>query len=238
MNLLLLAPDELIGERQARVDGRRARHLREILGAAPGVRIRAGVLDGPLGSALVTALEPGGAVELELELDSSPPPRPTTTVILAMVRPQIAKRTLAHLAALGTRRILLVGSARVEKAYFSQRLFDGDEAIEHLRLGLEQARDTWLPELQIHRRFKPFIEDVLPPLLDQLPRRYVAHPEGEGHLGAPAPEPTALAIGPEGGWSDYEVSRFADLGFRPLSLGPRILKVETAIPYLFGALGL
>jgi RsmE family RNA methyltransferase len=50
--------------------------------------------------------------------------------------------------------------------------------------------------------------------------------------------PLAIAVGPEGGWTDFEIERFDALGFLPVSLGRRILKVETAVPYLFGALGL
>jgi 16S rRNA (uracil1498-N3)-methyltransferase len=38
----------------------------------------------------------------------------------------------------------------------------------------------------------------------------------------------SLAVGPEGGFADEEVSRGAAAGWRPVSLGPRILRVETA----------
>ncbi|MDD3469305.1 MAG: RsmE family RNA methyltransferase [Thermoguttaceae bacterium] len=36
------------------------------------------------------------------------------------------------------------------------------------------------------------------------------------------------AVGPEGGFTDEEVSAAIQLGFRPLSLGARILRIETA----------
>jgi 16S rRNA (uracil1498-N3)-methyltransferase len=38
----------------------------------------------------------------------------------------------------------------------------------------------------------------------------------------------SLHIGPEGGWSNLELSRFQECHFIPLSLGPRILRTETA----------
>ncbi len=38
----------------------------------------------------------------------------------------------------------------------------------------------------------------------------------------------ALAIGPEGGWAPDEMRAFAESGWQPVSLGPRILRAETA----------
>jgi 16S rRNA (uracil1498-N3)-methyltransferase len=37
-----------------------------------------------------------------------------------------------------------------------------------------------------------------------------------------------LLIGPAGGWEDWEAGRLAEAGFAPVSLGPRILRAETA----------
>jgi 16S rRNA (uracil1498-N3)-methyltransferase len=37
-----------------------------------------------------------------------------------------------------------------------------------------------------------------------------------------------LAVGPEGGWTAEEESLFALEGWQPVSLGPRILRAETA----------
>jgi 16S rRNA (uracil1498-N3)-methyltransferase len=239
MNLILLSDSDFLDEsrRTARLTDRRAAHIKDVLGSRAGDSLKLGILDGPLATGVVRHIDEGN-VELDVSLGEVPP-RPRVTVILAMVRPQIMKRTLQHLATLGARRIFLVGSNRVEKRYFSQRLFDGNEYEEHLVLGLEQACDTWLPRLEIHRLFKPFIEDVLPSALVKTPHRFIAHP---GVAAAPPridrDEEVALAIGPEGGWVDYEVDRFVELGFRPVNLGSRILKVETAIPYMYGALSL
>jgi len=38
----------------------------------------------------------------------------------------------------------------------------------------------------------------------------------------------ALAIGPEGGWAPEEMQLFAANGWKPVTLGPRILRAETA----------
>lgn len=47
-------------------------------------------------------------------------------------------------------------------------------------------------------------------------------------LGIQAGSGVAIAIGPEGGWSDLDLSQLAALGFRGLRMGPRILRTETA----------
>lgn len=46
---------------------------------------------------------------------------------------------------------------------------------------------------------------------------------------AHAPHLVALAIGPEGGWTDEEVAAAADAGFVGVSLGENILRTETAV---------
>jgi len=62
-------------------------------------------------------------------------------------------------------------------------------------------------------------------------RRLVLSTEGAGQpLRAllPAPAPTALLIGPEGGFTAAEIDAARAAGFEPVSLGRRILRVETA----------
>jgi RsmE family RNA methyltransferase len=65
---------------------------------------------------------------------------------------------------------------------------------------------------------------------------FVAHPGADDETLRPAPRAThprvQLAIGPEGGFTDYEVGLFKEAGFQTLSLGSRIYSVECAIPVL------
>ncbi|MCL2205321.1 MAG: 16S rRNA (uracil(1498)-N(3))-methyltransferase [Treponema sp.] len=50
------------------------------------------------------------------------------------------------------------------------------------------------------------------------------------------PDIVALAVGPEGGFSHREVSKFAAAGFKPLLMGNTILRVDTAALYGTAAL--
>jgi RsmE family RNA methyltransferase len=97
--------------------------------------------------------------------------------------------------------------------------------------GLQQAADTRLPRVSIHRQFRVLIEDVLGPLPDG-DLRLVAHPHEGGSPQAVARARgrgrVLLAVGPEGGWNAFELDLLGRHGFVAISLGPRILRTDTA----------
>ena len=232
MNLLLLEPDELSTDGTARLAGARLRHLREVLGAAPGRTLRAGVLGGNLGSAEVLALGETEAV-LRVDLDRAPPPRPGVDLVLAMPRPKALRRILAASASMGVDRLVLLAAARVEKSYLASPVLRPERIHQHLVDGLEQAQDTVLPEVHLEPRFRPFVEDRMDVLLGP-GERWLLHPGDEGPR-APSDEGRlALAIGPEGGWVPFERDLLQSRGFRPLGFGPRTLRTETVVPYALG----
>ena len=102
-------------------------------------------------------------------------------------------------------------------------------------LGLEQARDTVLPDIILAKRFKPFVEDELPAMAANT-RGLIAHPGDFPECPRALSEPVTLAIGPEGGWIPYEVELLSKAGLSPMQLGERILRVETAVPALLARL--
>ncbi|MCY1424949.1 RNA methyltransferase, RsmE family [compost metagenome] len=136
---------------------------------------------------------------------------------------------------MGVAKLVLVNSYRVEKSFWQTPFLEPEALREQLVLGLEQARDTVLPEVIIEKRFKPFVEDRLPTIVAGTlglvghPGNYPACPRG-------LDEPVTLAIGPEGGWIPYEVNLLAKAGLAPVQLGERILRVETAVPALLARL--
>ena len=75
------------------------------------------------------------------------------------------KRVLQTVSAMGVARLVLVNSYRVEKSFWQTPFLQPAAIREQLLLGLEQARDTCLPEVSLEQRFKPFVEDRLPQLL-------------------------------------------------------------------------
>lgn len=230
MNLLLLTPEDCVAPGRAHLTGRRLQHVREVHRAGAGDSLRVGLLGGNMGTGLITALTPD-ALELEFSLEQAPPAKLPLTLLLSLPRPKMLKRIFQTVAAMGVERLVLMNSYRVEKSFWESPWLAPEAVREQLLLGLEQARDTVLPEVMLEPRFKPFVEDRLPGLAAGS-RRLVAHP------GAAAPCPVGvagaatLAIGPEGGFIPYEVDLLQAGGFEPVHLGPRILRVETAVTAL------
>ena len=235
MNLLLIEPGELAADGTARLTARRAAHVSEVLRAAPGARIRVGVVGGRMGEAEVLSSEPSELV-LAPRLGGEPPPPSPVALVVAVPRPKILRRVLQAAASMGVKRILLLGTYRVEKSFFASPALEPAAIRAELLLGLEQGRDTILPEVSFRRLFKPFVEDELEALFPE-PARLLAHPAPAAPLlGAlPGRGPRAvLAIGPEGGFTAYEAQRLEEKGFAPFSLGPRVLRVDAAVPYAVG----
>src|SRR5207244_5496116 len=115
-NLILLEEADRVDGPRFRLAGRRARHVREVLGAEPGREVRVGLLEGPLGRAAVRALD-GDTVELDCAFEPAPPPRPLVDLVLAIPRPKSLVKLLPEVAALGIDRLVLLRTWRVAKPY-------------------------------------------------------------------------------------------------------------------------
>lgn len=234
MNLLLLEDADFVAADRAVLSGRRIKHLQEVHGAESGDALRVGRIGGLMGRGTLLTLDEQHA-ELQVELDQPPPAKLPLTLLLALPRPKMLKRTLQTIAAMGVPRLVLLNSYRVEKSFW-QTPFLTEEAIrEQLVLGLEQARDTLLPEVIIEKRFKPFVEDRLPTIAAGT-LGLVGHPGDFPACPRNVEQPVTLAIGPEGGWIPYEVEKLQEAGLQPVQLGERILRVETAVPALLARL--
>ena len=157
------------------------------------------------------------------------------TLLLALPRPKMLRRVLQTVAAMGVPKLVLLNSYRVEKSFWQTPFLEPSAIREQLILGLEQARDTVLPEVVIEKRFKPFVEDRLPQLAAGT-CGLVGHPGDFPPCPRAISEPVTLAIGPEGGWIPYEVDKLAAAGLQPVQLGDRILRVETAVTALLARL--
>lgn len=234
MNLILLEPSDFIGPHQVRLTDRRWQHIQQVHQAKLGESLRVGLINGLMGLGTVTALDTTG-VTLQIALSEPPPTALPLTLVLALPRPKMLKRTLQTIASMGVKRLILVNSYRVEKSFWQSPFVQAAAIREELLLGLEQARDTVLPEVILEKRFKPFVEDRLPALTaDSL--ALVAHPGAYPACPRQLEQQVTLAIGPEGGWIPYEVELLTQAGFSPVQLGERILRVETAVPVLLARL--
>ncbi len=230
VNLILLEPTEIDAAGRAILTDRRAEHVRQVLNAPPGTTIRAGQVDGPLGRAVVEDIDESRVV-LHCDFHEPIPPRPRVDVLLALPRPKVLRRLWAQLSAVGVGRIILTNACKVERNYFDAHVLQPDTYRPLLVEGLQQSRDTRLPLVTIHRQFKVLVEDELDALFPE-GARLVADP-GAPHrvteLIVTDPDIRALlAVGPEGGWTDFERDLLRTHGFRSVTMGSRILRADTA----------
>jgi 16S rRNA (uracil1498-N3)-methyltransferase len=242
MNRLLLVRGEVDAAGHCFLPGEdpRARHLDEVLRPQPGTRLRAGLINGPRGEVEVEGRSGEGWRLRFLGGGESDPPAPWT-LLLALPRPQTLRKVLALAAPLGLRRLLLVGAARTEKAFYHSPLLAGGEWRRHLRSGMEQAGVVQQPQVLLFGPLHRLLEVGLETWLPAEGPRLLPHPGGGRGLEALAgcvPRGASLAVGPEGGWLPGEVTAFEARGFRQVDLGPRILRVETAVCHLCAQLEL
>lgn len=235
MNLVLFSNNDFIADNVISIrDTRRLQHINNIHQVTLGESLKVGLLNGNIGSGEVIFCS-HEEIRLAVSLTQTPPPALPVTLVLALPRPKMLKRTLQTLATLGVKKIYLINSYRVEKSYWQTPLLSQESIHEHLLLGLEQGCDTLLPEITLAKRFKPFVEDELKNIVGSS-RALVAHPYTDLPCPAQINYPITLAIGPEGGFIPYEIDLLEKCGFRAVNLGDRIMRVETVVPYLLGRL--
>ncbi|MEH6576768.1 MAG: 16S rRNA (uracil(1498)-N(3))-methyltransferase [Amphritea sp.] len=234
MNLILLFESDFIGSDKATLNDRRFFHIRDIHQPEIGDHLKVGLLNGEIGTGLVVEVS-NSKITFQVELNQQPPVPLPLTMLLALPRPKMLKRTLQTITSMGVKELYLINAYRVDKSYWSSPVLSEKTLNEHLLLGLEQAGDTRLPNVYLRKRFKPFVEDELPTIANNT-RALVAHPYHAQGCPAEASTPTTLAIGPEGGFIPYEVEKLQQTGFQAVHIGSRILRVENAVPVLLARL--
>ena len=145
------------------------------------------------------------------------------------------RRVLRSVSSLGVKRIILLNCSRVEKSFWQSPFLNESSVKEQLVLGLEQARDTVLPEVLLRPLFKPFVEDELPgSSKERFLLLRIRMPQNP--VRANIKRAVTLVIGPEGGFIPYEIEKLIACGFTPVQMGERILSVETAVSALIARL--
>lgn len=235
MNLLLLEPADFISESTVRITGRRHRQLLDVIRAVPGKVCRAGLLNGKTGMAEVSVITPE-MTELSVTLSGDPPPKLSVTLIAALPRPKTFLKVLHTATVMGVERMIFFECWKVDKSYWSTPLIEPESVRENLLLALEQAGDTIPPQVEFRRRFKPFVEDELPGIAAGT-LALAGHPTATEALPPHVSGPVTLLVGPEGGFTDYEIGLLGQNGVKPVSFGPRIMRTEFAVTALLARMG-
>lgn len=235
MNRILFEKDEIV-DGIATFGGERAEHVMNVLHGEVGQVLKTGEIGGFIGTGVITGIaRPLSSVSSpEITVACSHDKRslrPWVDLILAPPRPRVMKRLLPQLATMGVGRIFLVGAKKVEKDFWGATLLKPENYRPLLIDGLMQAGTSILPTLETRRNFRKFVKEELNTLWPEA-KRIVAHPY-DGNRTIEQPERSnnraiLLAVGPEGGWTDEEVTLLEEHGFARYSLGSRILRTDTA----------
>ncbi len=168
-------------------------------------------------------------VEFEI-LEELPagPPLPETILLLALVKFDRFEWAVEKATELGITTLVPFDAARSD-----QGLFDGArKRVERWRRiakeASEQSRRLQPPDILDPVRFDAALKHpaTFRLLLDERPG---APPMLKALHGATPQDSVALAIGPEGGWTDAERTRLEAAGWQGASLGSTVLRAETAV---------
>jgi RsmE family RNA methyltransferase len=217
-------------------DVKQVLHIKEVLKSKVGESLTIGEIDGKIGKAKIAQINDDEVVLSDIILDKQPPAKLDVTVILAMPRPKVLRRLVMDMTSLGINKLIIVNSYRTQKSYWQSPLLNRLD--EFIFEGLQQAVDTVPLEIELKKRFKPFVEDEFSTLLKEEDRAVIAHPYAtqtwNSYLDGAKGMPKVLCIGAEGGWIDYEVDLLCHHGCDAVSLGKRILRTESVANVLLG----
>ena len=212
---------------EAELRGDDARHLTRVLRAQPGQLYE--ITDGR-NAYLAEISEARADFVLFRVLDpiASPELAVSITLLPALIKFDRFEWIIEKATELGVERILPVETARSEKGLLAAAAKRGDRWARIAKESSQQSRRLRAPAILLAVRFDAALamtaghrfildEATAPPLLRVLP--------------SPAERSTSVALlaGPEGGWTEEERQEALTAGWQPASLGPYILRTETAV---------
>jgi 16S rRNA (uracil1498-N3)-methyltransferase len=218
--------DEVRGD-EAALTGKHAEHLSRVLRARVGQEFDVSAA-GRLRRGRVVAVA-DGRVEFALgeELPASAEANLNVTLLVAIYKFDRMEWALEKLTELGAARIIPVVARRTDAGLAKA----AGKRVERWRRiaqeASEQSRGLAPPEILAPKKLKEAVAT------SALTRVVLAESEQSVSLADvmrvhPAGEALALAVGPEGGWTEDELRLFAESGWTAASLGQRILRAETA----------
>lgn len=215
--------DEVSGNRAALV-GDHARHLAQVLRAQVGQEFEISAL-GEIRTGRIVSVQPervefdlGQAVQQQSLFD--------ITAVISIFKFDRMEWAIEKCTELGVARIVPMIAARTEAhlASASAKRVERWRRIAHQ--ASEQARRISPPEVENPRKLK----DVLSMTADQ--RIVLSEVEDDSKLKdvvSSQARSVLLAFGPEGGWKEEELTALEKAGWQSASLGPTILRAETAV---------
>lgn len=230
MNIIILTEKDRIDQNQFTISDERFIHISNILNAQTGDILEIGLLNDKIGKAKIT-FRSSNEIRLEIiELKNADESKINIDIVCALPRPQTLKKVLSISATMGVGQLFFIKSEKVEKSYFHSPMLLEDNYSKFLMEGLSQGKKINMTKVSFHKQFKKFFEDEFNP--NNYDIKLLAHPDSEINLMNIKfynSQNIALAIGPEGGWNDFEINFMRNFGFEKFLLSKSILRVESAV---------
>jgi 16S rRNA (uracil1498-N3)-methyltransferase len=215
--------DEVSGSRAA-ITGDHAAHLSRVLRAQVGQEFDISA-EGTIRRGRVINISED-RVEFELGQEVPAPPAPNVTLLLAIFKFDRMEWAIEKCTELGVSRIVLFIARRTDSHLASASAKRMERWGRIAREASEQARRTSLPEISGPVKFKDALASCRGDcivLSESETGNRLRDAAASGSM-----DETTLAIGPEGGWTEEELKSFQQAGWISASLGPTILRAETA----------
>lgn len=210
---------------QAEITGENAHHLTRVLRVEAGQTFEISDSERVWLASVETARKDLVRFQIVEEIGAGPE-LPDVTLYLALIKFDRFEWALEKATELGVRRIVPVEATRSERGLVEGSRGRTERWTRIAREASEQSRRVRAPEVARALKFAEALKD------EAAHRIYL-----EERPGAPllmrAFQPGAggaisLIVGPEGGWTDPEREGFSAAGWRGASLGPTVLRAETA----------
>jgi 16S rRNA (uracil1498-N3)-methyltransferase len=208
----------------ASLTGDQAAHLARVLRAEPG-QIFDVVANGFLHRAEITSVSEREVVftlHEELEAEAALP----VHLLLAVFKFDHLEWGIEKATELGAARITPVLARRTEKHLAQAAAKRVERWRRIVREAAQQSRRSDVPEVDDPQTLKVTLQSV-----QAQTKLLLSETEQENTIAVAlqeASQSVALAIGPEGGWTAEEMQLFTEHGWKHITLGPRILRAETA----------
>jgi len=226
LNIILLEKKQKVVclDRQEKI----AIHILSVLKAKKGDSIDVGVKNGSKGKAFIREISKNKlCLEIKWSKDKFRDLYPVI-LLVGLSRPQTCRKILEQASSMGVEKMHFFICEKSEPSYGKSRLWTTNEWEERIVNGVEQAFSTFIPECKLWDNLISCLDSLNPGgdriALDNYesfkPLSYeTSFNETNCHL----------AVGPERGWSGKERVNLREAGFTLLSLGPRVLRQETAV---------
>ena len=160
-------------------------------------------------------------LEIESTITVTDPNTPAITIAAALPKGERQRYLVEKLVELGANHLIPIQSARGVAQ-------PTDKAIDRIRKQVieatKQCRRAWLMQVDSPRSLNQLAAEFQ----SFTGNRYIADPYADQPLAGTHSSGAIVAVGPEGGFEDDEISLLEESGWEKATFSPNVLRIETA----------